>query len=934
MRIVTTSRRTTRLRSRTARAFAALGLLAGVCVPVLSSPARAVGQSEVSRAGTLPRIGRDAIELFGERIVPPHFFDEIGTLPRQQNGFDNANTGTLLMFPEVRQLWQIHPFTNADFTKGTAIAVRDLDTLKLQRGFTLDLQLDRGTPGGGGGEWMHAVDRGKRVFLVGADLSTIVEVDLASLATTRYTFQPTGSVSSRATGMRLGGISYDRHADALIGVFGHVAALNVANLNTVLFRRELKTGTTATRQVRSCTGPLPSTDTSNTYGIPLIAAAEFLYVPCHRTGQSGAVVRLPRASAFDVGGPEDLSVGPVGLEAALADEASGRMFLVTQRGEVWAFDTATMSFVGVISAHPDTPTAVLVSYGLDPDTGRLYFQSKAYGFGIAEGRFFPIPQARTFPDRPFQGQERIMSDARTGRVFVLEGYFEGKPYDYTILQTDPAPVPPPPPDPDRNTLDRAEQAGVTESRYFASASGYGARVLFANGVNTVAPAPGVGVVTPTAEAMSKYVSPKCGFTDRELFAGRVAKAEYDTGSTAAEAAAVTVDDATKLDLERPSRCDVNVRDGKSEVFRGIFATAPPAADAVDNDGDPRWNRDPATCSSSEGGEAARDAGDDHGQTPLGVSTVACPLPGGRLEASAEAQLVGDLTVGRAWSQAEVFRDDKGVHARSLSVARDVGFGPISVAEVRSVAESVSNGRPPKGPMSTHSIRIKGLIVNGVSVCEQCDPAQAVELMNQAAAGRAQFRIAGGIDPGLLRGSSKGALTAVQKAPQRQASDQSLVGDFTTEVPGLEIITYNDNTQWGRARQLYQLAGVATSGTYNIVTAGSSSPLLPGAAPVDFPDDPLALLGDELPASDSDGRSTVALPAVDDGGVIDRLYEAVADAARAVAHGLRLFFSNPRMALLLMTAWTLLAMPAVLARRRALLPARIADELRHGGRRRT
>jgi hypothetical protein len=636
------------------------------------------------------------------------------------------------------------------------------------------------------------------------------------------------------------------------------------------------------------------------------------------------VVRLPRAQAYDNTGDEEFVLGPVGLDTSLVDEVAGRLFLITRAGEMWGFDTATMSFVGVVAAAVQGAGNGDAAYGVDETSGRVFFLSPSYGLGVAEGRFFPIPQARVIPGTNSRAQERILSDTATGRVYVLPADSGGNPApEYTIYQASPAPVPPAKPSPDRNTIDRTEQAGVTDSRFFGSGTGYGARVLLANGISTVAPVAGVGGQAPTAEAISKYVNSKCGFTDRELNAGRVGKAEYDTGSTAASAIAVGVDDRTQLDLARPSRCDFNVRDGKSEVFPGIFSLSPVLA----NQAGPGWNRQPATCTSSSGGEAQDGQGiDPAGQPAFGTSDVSCPLPGGTLKATAVSTLTGAVSVGKAITTTEIKREARGLVSRTVAVAQDIdiAFGAVHIDQVQSIAESVSNGRPHTGPMSSHDITIKGLSIAGNKLCTDCNTDTVVAVLNQAASGRAQFRSGGGIDQDLLAGSKGGALTAVQKSEQRQASDRALVGDTTNEVPGLEMIVYNDNYYWGRARQLYQFAGVATSATYNIT-------MLPTG--VGFTDD-------QAGSGETSGDATDTF-AIDQGrtgapGSISDPLAPLADpgsgpsqslgstpltrALRSIARGIRLFFTSPRDAGLLMTAWGLLLSPLLLSRRRRFLAA--------------
>jgi hypothetical protein len=885
-----------------------LALVAGPFINPAPAPA---APSSVEQIGVLERFPADARQAFGDSILPRNFLD-----PAAPPG-DLRNTygGNILVFPEVRQMWQMFP--KGEFHGGTFVAVRDLDSLRIVHTMYLTGNFATNRLF----EYPHAIDPGKRVFLIDDTFQKAFEIDLRTFATRVVTIAP---INFNLASAWWAGATYDATSDSLMMLYGQVAASTAANTNTFLTRVDLKTGAFEIRLLRSCNGPLPSADVEGKHSTRILTTPDSLYIPCMRAGVTGIVVRVPRAEAFAPNGQEDVAVGPVQFRESLIDPTAKRIYMGTSPGELWAFDAETMSFVGVVATLDSTSRFTSVSHGIDTETGRVFFLSKGFGFGVVEARFFPMPQPRTYPTYKSVADEQIWSDPKTGRVWALRGNGGERALAYEVFQAGTAPRPPPPPDADANTTDRDEQPGLTDVRYFANGSGYGARVILANGVIPVVPAPSVASVAPTAQVLADHISPKCGFSDRELIAGRVNKAEYDTGSTAAQAASVFVDDRTKLDLDRPSRCDVTVRNG-AEVFRGVFATAPAVLDNQNAD-NPRWTIKPASCSASEGGDTEKAESDD-AQTRLGTSKVACPTPGGTLEANAFASLVGGVSVGKAYSDVKIFRDGKnGMKSTVVSAAEDINIaaGLIRIAEIRSVAESVSNGRPKKGKeMSTHSVLIRGVRVNGQEICrhdQQCDPNAVLDALNRVASGRAQFRIASGLDKRLLKGTDKGALTAVQKSVQRQSSDQALIGDFTTDVPALEMVVYNDNAEWGRARQLYQFAGVASSATYNISLIPS------GTAGPDFEPDPDSGLG----ISDGSGpqpflstgeAGTPPAPKTETSkkrGVLD----FISDAVNAVGRGIRLFFIDPRQSLLLLTGWALFASPGWLARRRrALVEAR-------------
>jgi hypothetical protein len=537
-----------------------------------------------------------------------------------------------------------------------------------------------------------------------------------------------------------------------------------------------------------------------------------------------------------------------------------------------------------------------------------------------EGRLFPVPQARSDSSLAAGGRQRLLSDSRTGRLFVLANDAAG----YEIYRQPPAVLAPPGGDLDAGTVDVAERPGKTESSFSASASAYGARALLTNGLIPVLPIPsaGGGSGDDGAELFVKHLTSRCWFTDRDLFVGRVAKTEADGGSTAATAVAAQLDDRSKLDLEKPSRCDASLHDTDGNaVINGIFNTVPGGAAALDERIGPHseWKREPAVCTSSLGDPPKRGFPDDNDTQPLGSSEVLCAVPDGKLStfARAEGRLHGAITVGRAKAWTEIHREPRGIVATAHAIASDITIADtVRIAEVRSSATSVSNGRPGKVALSDHKTSIKGLTIGDQSVCAgQCDARQAQDALNLIAAGRVQFRVGtGGSDPRLLRGSPGGAVTAAQKSPQRQFSDRALLADTTSEVPALEMIVYNDNSAWGTARQVYQFAGVATSATYNIV-------LLPTGFPLPDLDGSGQLSDVELPPIAGAPTAPGLIGGVGGNGPPPKAEAgqgALSAAVAAVGRGLRLLLTDPRHALLILTVWLLLGLPNLLARRRHLL----------------
>ena len=886
--------------------------------------------ADLERTGRLARVPADALKVFGQKINQ-----------RDLEGKLAPFHGTLISVPSARQLWQVFPYITDTNTFATAIAVRSLDTLRIQRTLDLPYGLQRGAFGGSG-EWMSAIDtRGGRLFLRRADVigSTpgLLVVDLRTLKIDAYDDgRFNGSATAGPDEGNLGGLTYDPHSDAVYGLYGYYTQAPGADLLTLIYRFDLKKRAwdDAPRVVRSCTGPLPSANGGAGFSFPVyVANDKDAYVVCQRAGLSGTVVRLDRSRIMDSSSPEEMAVGPVSLTSLMVDPASGRLFLITLTREIWAFDTKSMSYIGVIgtNASDHGPDDESVGYGLDESSGRLFFLSPTYGLGFAEGRFFPLPQARTDASLRTEGHERIISDDRTHRLFVLPGQDSGRSDHYDLYRVGTPPRPPGRPDPDANTIDRPEQPGITDSRFSASASGYGARVLLAHGLLPVPPSPSAGEFNPVAEALTQRIAWRCGFSDREMVAGRVAKAQLDTYSAAAEAIAVDIDPRTRADIEQPSRCDFTMRDAAgTERFPGLFATAPALKGVVDSSEDTpederRFAHYPASCTSSSGQPSRSAEGRDRGRS-LGRSTVTCPGSGTRLVARASAGLVGALSVEAAWSEVEVHRDAKGLVSTVTSVAQDVRIGgTVRIAEIRSTSRSYANGRPQRGEMSRHEVVFRGVSIGTALRCVVCSAEAVVDALNQVLAGRGQARSgADAADPTLRRGSPRGALTAVQKPPEKQASDRALLGDFSTEVPGLEIVVYNDNSHWGRARQVYQFAGVSTATTYNIVLQPTGLPPTDGLPGVDTPVGRI-----DVPGGGPAGPGLDPLPEGPGAGAVPRALlptpRGVGGIARAVAEGLGVLVRNPREAALMLTAWLLFAAPAVLARRRSLLLAQSAQQ---------
>ena len=883
------------------------------------------------RIGTLPTFGADTLVALGPDYVDPSAEGLEADLIEA--------TGRMILLPEARQVWQLYPYrSKTDFQVRTPAIVRDLDTLSVLTVVHLSV------PGSSNGltyadGWRYTVDPGRRLFLLDIMAAAIVSVDLRTFD---VSIVPIGPAPRALPFSKLGAMHFDPYDDSILLAYGSPASTSALNTSTYLFKVPLNGGLIqGPRRVQSCTGPMSSTEFGQSSVPMLIPNPSTLFLPCTRAGGVATVVKLSRPNVMTPTSAEEFTTGPVGADSLLADPTSQRFVIGTDTGALWVFDSPTMAFVGVVAAHPDRrQDSPSLAYGVDDVTGDVFFLGPEYGLGVFDGRAFPVPQARSDSRLAAEGLKRLYSDAATGRLFVRP---HGDVTGYAIYRPPSRLVPAAPPDPDANTIDMPETAGATESSFTASASGYGTRALMANGVIPLLPLPSVNALSPFADVFAKNLTSPCWFSDRDMFAGRVSKTEADTGSAAAAAIAADVDGRTKQDLERPSRCDPSVKDSNGQTrIQSVFGTAPGLAGALDDSVGQAagWERDPAVCTTSAGEASKTGTPDDHGAPPLGSSEVQCAVPDGKsvVKATAEGSLTGGVTVGRSSAWTEIRRDERGIVTTAHAVASDIVLGGlVRIGEVRSSATSISNGRPGKAPLSEHTSAIRGVSIGDRVICAgTCDGAQLSTALNAIAAGRVQFRVGkDGTDAGLLKGSPRGALTAVQKSPQRQVSDQALAGDFTVEVPALEMVVYNDNYSWGRARQIYQFAGVATGANYNIIRLPEPIPAAPVIKPPAEVSGPVAETVESLPgiegssgtpgtpgtpgtlstgASLAGSQAQVAPSAGGGGGVRG----AVGDILTGIGKGLRLVWGDWRQAILLFTVWLLLAQPVLLARRRSLL----------------
>lgn len=405
--------------------FRRLCRVAGLLVVVLSPPvvARPAEAADGFKpVGTLERFAQEATDTFPELLEGSPFESRL-------------LNGTLLPVPQAGQLWQVYRST---VHGRSGVLVRDDKTLRVVGSFTIDLLLHRATVSAAyGGEWLHATDGDRRMFLV-AEPRRLLQVDTSTLAVRELgELSATSPILGDSDSLVVAGLTYDRATGQLLVLYGGPAN-SVANRLTVLQQFDPATGTKVDRIVRSCTGPLPATDvTGDTLATVPLADTEAVYVPCQQgtfapglgLSSSSIVVRLPRVSLSDSAGDETSVVVGGPMDTAVPDPVAARFTVLDHIGRLTVVDARAMAVVGSFDASPEGSGRV--GPGIDPTTGRVYFQSDI-GLGFVEARRAPSLVPTVDPSSATDGQESIV--AQGSRIYVLAGYGLDKAARYTIYK--------------------------------------------------------------------------------------------------------------------------------------------------------------------------------------------------------------------------------------------------------------------------------------------------------------------------------------------------------------------------------------------------------------------------------------------------------------------------------------------------------------------
>lgn len=669
----------------------------------------------------------------------------------------------------------------------------------------------------------------------------------------------------------------------------------------------------------------------------------YIYLGCFGSGGTGMAVRLEQDGTGQPAA-ETSFPGPLGLVDVLGDPSANRLFLkiVNDEGEsYWVFDGPSTSYVGVIGTTLGPSHA---GAGIDPDSGRLYVQappsaarnrSDPGGLFVADARRSPAPQAIVFRDFKLPAVQKIQvdpaTDDRARRVFVL-------PQDgdaYLVLRDDvEVSVDPPLSDQDRFTTDTEEVIGVTGVNFTGTAHGYGLRTVLVGGLEGTSPTRGTAVGSPLL-----FVGSPCMKPDREVVLGRVRSAALSNSLASATTIAGDAEATTRTDLQEPAnRCNSRgLVTGFDALADTVIGPVVRQADAAVGQ---QWPFEEAECAGDT--QTRQEAANLGGYTANSI----CKQSGEQVTAAAsgEALRAGPLAAAHAYSTVRLVRKPgEGLRVRAESWVRGITVdGAFSIDAARTVAEAFAAGRPGTAG-TTFAREICGIRIAGTAIgqpedlfLEGCyDPFDQIEAvgeqtivnnavtdrpivfaLNRALGTRGRIRVPDP-DEDLKKGTPGGYLASLQKNRGEEIQARVISNDASTEVPAFELIMFNDDQSAGRARQLYQFAGVDASATYGIFLPPT---LDLGDAVGDTVDvEPLSVpnMLTELTGGFPGGGITPTT-AVESSGPAN----VIAQAVNRVARSLSLFMRSPREAVLASAVWLLLGLPFYLAaRRRALLARR-------------
>lgn len=662
-----------------------------------------------------------------------------------------------------------------------------------------------------------------------------------------------------------------------------------------------------THRVSSCRGVYPGTHTGTAeapHAFFRSAKEPAVLLGCMNPDGTGIAVKLFLEDG-ETRVREEAHPGPSSSRLVLADPGGERMIFVVRVKEesLFVFDGSRAAYVGAVGV---TNRAARPDYGIDAAAGRLFADTQDNGVLLIDTRRTPPPQALAFPKfRGGAGADIVVDPEGAGRarrVLIRRGatrFYEV--YEDTIpVSSDPKLS-----DRDGFTVGIPEKEGVTGSSFEALGHAFGVRSLVVGGVE--------GLLT--AREQVRQAGSPCTLFDREFGAGLVPGASLAEGSASAGAIAADADPGTKTDVKEPvSRCWPN-----PDPFGGAYLTGVWPQYGRDVDQDRALDQTLGSDWPFEKLECSGTASDSTKHPTLEgfVAETKCDSKSLRAEAFAQARSEGGaaftfapggslvVSAAEAGSRVTLTRDPKlGAVAVTEAWARGVNLpGVASIDLIATKATAFAAGL--KGTAEGDLDRVLCGVKAGSFEQQGCSqPDLAISALNAILGAKGRARLPNP-DPELKKGSPGGYVASVQKDRFEELSARALNNDFSTQVPGLEIVLFNDSASAGKGRQVFQFAGVDASTTYGIF-------LLP--TEVSFPPIPVeefvATLEPEAPAVL--GEKIEAGPSAAPGGP---LFKTI---VRKVKAGLVLAARSPREAALMTVVWATLGLPLYMGLRRRRL----------------
>jgi len=595
-----------------------------------------------------------------------------------------------------------------------------------------------------------------------------------------------------------------------------------------------------------------------------------------------------------------------------------------------------------IDATTGVATGVPRGIGLDTARGRLYLRTQD-ALVVADIRHDPLgvglayPQLReTYDWAKHQGDPaRVIGvDTSLHRIFMPDYAANAfLVYDDVLPPTPDSQ----PPNPDQATTNAAEATGLTGATYSGAGDAYGAYMLSEGGPNRMvenalqgdcpfsSDPPPYNLIFPRIACFENNATTP---GDRDTFFGHVPYLSItNLGVDASGAAADSADGKTAADLQRAGVYG----EPPPQVPGQPTPTASPTPvlnlqQALNSQTNPLVHfpidrpYDRPTCADFGG-----TPNDKSEQSSVGNTTLHCDQAAPAAKATSDfngaqaANGTGLPTVGDYYATVSSTKTATGgvqtiasAWAHHISIA--IPSGPtISIGSVDTTATTAAHGRPGT-TVATFTRTITDVVTPTYQCTDKCDPQQVAAAITAAFASVQIDAVATAPAAGVTAtpGGYQGVVT---KDPGLQISDATVNDDPSDTVAGLAITYYDDGAD-GKAREVFQFAGVHAESHYGIYLLSSGATTFDDSAPMQAPTVDTSTTP-TIPALPT--QPTIAAPAVahtkGGGGILG----ALQDFASVLHEGWRLLISDPKRAAMLAALWSLLLSPLYLAmRRRALV----------------